>query len=100
MKKLTLIIAIALGMSLTTFADGGGFFNRGTAEEKETDIHATTFFNYNNTEMIKGTGDSEDPLFPGLPGHGTNENEDAPLGSGMVLLLGFGAAYALKNRKK
>ena len=29
MKKLTLTIAIFLGLSLATFADGGGLFNRG-----------------------------------------------------------------------
>ena len=36
-----------------------------------------------------------------LPGsHGTTNDESAPLGGGALLLIGFGAAYAMKRRKK
>lgn len=39
--------------------------------------------------------------FPGLPGMGVYEDQAAPVGSGLLLLAGMGAAYAIrrKNRK-
>ena len=37
----------------------------------------------------------------GLPSqHGTSNDEQAPLGTGAMLLIGFGAAYAMKKRKE
>ena len=83
MKKLALTIAIVLGLGMTTFAEnGGGLFQRGGAASQ-------------NTEAL-GIRDGN----PGLPGHGSEGNEPAPLGSGVVALLGFGAAYAMAKRKK
>ena len=86
MKKLTLIIAIVLGLSMTTFADpdGGGLFQRGTSEE--------TLYNRD--------GGSPMLVFPDLPGHGSEGNEPAPLGSGIALLTALGAAYAMSKRNK
>ena len=46
-----------------------------------------------------GTGD-RDILDLILPDHGLNTDVNAPLGSGIALLLGLGAAYALKKRKE
>lgn len=40
------------------------------------------------------------PDLPGLPGHGSSDNQDAPLGSGLVVLVGLGAAYAFAKRRK
>ena len=84
MKKLALTIAIVLGLSMTTFAEnGGGLFQRGTAEPTEG-----TF------------GDRSS--FISLPGsHGSGENADAnvPLGSGVVALLGLGAAYLVSKKR-
>ncbi len=37
---------------------------------------------------------------PGLPNHGMTDNVDAPLGSGIVVLLGLGAAYGFAKRRK
>ena len=82
MKKLTLTLALLLGVSLTTFADGGGLFKRGE-----------------NTEEATGMM-NRDAKVPGLPGHGHDDDQPAPLGSGALLLIGFGAAYALKKRQK
>ena len=31
--------------------------------------------------------------------HGTNTDSEAPLGGGVLLLIGFGAVYALKRRE-
>ena len=59
----------------------GGLFGRGATPD------------YANGE--NGTG------APMLPGHGQNTNQDAaPLGSGALLLIGFGAAYAMSKKNK
>ena len=36
MKKIALTLAIVLGLSMTTFADGGGLFQRGANPEEQT----------------------------------------------------------------
>jgi len=90
MKKIAFTIAIVLGMSLGAFAQGGMFgygksYNNG---------------NGNWGPSWNGTQDWTTAVFLGLPGlHGSNDHEDLPLGSGAALLIGFGAAYALKKRK-
>ena len=90
MKKLALTIAIVLGLATTTFADnyyGGGLFQRGIADEEYYGMGY-----YSNRE---GGG-----LMPTLPGHGETDNQDAPLGSGIALLAGLGAAYLVGKRHK
>ena len=87
MKKLALTIAIVFGISLFTYAQtekAGGLFQYGEVSE-------------DNTSWSKG---GSEPLLPALPGHNLFENGNAPLGSGALLLIGFGAAYALKKRKQ
>lgn len=88
MKKTLLTIAIVLGMTLGAVAQkqGGGLFGmgdqRGYMTEQE-DSYRT------------GTG------LLSLPGnHGEETDQPTPLGTGALLLIGFGAAYALKKRKK
>ena len=86
MKKTLLTIAIVLGLGLTTFAEGdnhqGGLFYRG-AEPREY--------------AIRG----EDPL-PMLPSHneGTDQGAESPIGSGIVVLLGMGAAYLVSKKHR
>ena len=84
MKKLALTIAIVLGMGIAAFAqEGGGLFGMGGTRE------AATREGESNSSLLN------------LPGsHGETNDQSAPLGSGALLLIGFGAAYALKNRKK
>ena len=61
---------------------GGGLFGRGATP----------------TNSMNALGGSGTPL---LPIHGQTENQDAaPLGSGVLLFIGFGAAYALSKRNK
>ena len=84
MKKLILTTVIILGLTTATFADpqGGGFLKRGGLPEQSM---------------------REGEATPMLPNHGStgNQNADAPIGSGIVLLLGLGAAYLVgKNRKE
>lgn len=93
MKKLAITIAIVLGLSMTSFAQwGGGLFQRGAVSDEEY-YGAGGYFSYN-------LWDRTDPLLPGLPDHDYTDNVNAPLGGGALLLIGFGAAYALKKRKE
>jgi len=89
MKKLALTIAIVLGLSMTTFAnpDGGGLFQRGEVSPE--------------TSAIYGNRDGDTPL---LPNHNLSGNQNAdnpaPLGSGIAVLLGLGAAYAVGKKRR
>ena len=90
MKKLVITIATIVGVVVAAPAqyfngngqpNGGGLFGRGAMPENSL-----------NTQGGSGT--------PLLPIHGQTENQDAPLGSGALLLTGFGAAYALSKKSK
>ena len=87
MKKLALTIAIVLG--ITMGASAQGLFERGYSSSEA------------NEPMRSST------IVPGLPSaHNVTTNQDAPskplpLGSGVVVLMGLGAAYmAAKKRKE
>ena len=86
MKKLALTIAIIFGLDIGVYAQGG-LFQYGAVSDEQ---YYGAGYNNRNT----------DPLLPGLPGHGNDTNQPAPLGGGALLLVGFGAAYALKKRSK
>ena len=90
MKKLILTSAIILGISLTTFADGG-LFNRGY-NAKNGQANGYIYFNAKTTT-------SEEVATPLLPPHGSDQDEPAPLGSGIAVLLGLGAAYAVAKKR-
>ena len=90
-------IALVLVLGMTAFAQqaGGGLFNRGEIGHSSYDRNSPSWA----------------PFF--LPVHGGNLNGDsdldprpdptdppAPLGGGALLLVGFGAAYAMTKRKK
>ena len=94
MKKTILTIAIVLGISFGVFAQGGGMMGYGPTKMQTNDWGAT---NWNTTQDWLRTGGFA--LF--LPtAHGTNDNYNSPIGSGALLLVGFGAAYAMKKRSK
>lgn len=76
MKKLVFILAFILATTTLSAQNGGGLFQRGQQDTKEA----------------KGG-------FPGLPGHGEEGNQPAPIGTGTALLIGFGAAYAMYKKK-
>ncbi len=99
MKKLVVTIAIVLGMGLTTFAQdmafaqneafatGGGLMGRGGIESGN--VFAPGL-------MLDFSG----LVTPGLPDHGSDTNMNAPLGSGIALLLGLGGAYLVAKKRK
>lgn len=80
MKKIILTTTIILGLGLTSFAapNGGGVFQRG-----------------NKPARLGETGGT-----PALPAHGHNENQAAPLGTGVMVLTALGAAYLTGKRRK
>lgn len=77
MKKALLILALAFAVNCgMAQSNDGGLFRRGeTANETRGGL-------------------------PGLPGHGEEGNQPAPIGSGAALLIGFGAAYAMCKKSK
>ncbi len=79
MKKLIITTAIILGLGTASFAQSSLFNRDGNDREEMRDNRLG---------------------FPGLPGHGESDDQPAPLGGGALLLIGFGAAYALKKSKK
>ena len=95
MKKLTLTIAIVLGMAYGAMAQmgGGGLFERGLVSDEEFYGAQTDYFM--NLRGVNGNG-----LMPGLPGHNGTDHENAPVGSGMALLIGLGRAYLVAKKRK
>ena len=85
MKKLTLTIAIVLGLGMTSFADGGGLFQRGANPEQENG-----YFGGNRTSTAT----------PALPNHGLSNNQNAPVGSGIALLAVLDGAYLAGKRRR
>ena len=85
MKKTIITLAIIFGLGLGAFAQGG-LFQYGAVSDEE----------YYGAGYSRGDL-SSNPLM--LPGHGETENQPAPLGGGALLLIGFGAAYALKKKR-
>ena len=82
MKRIVLSIALVLTLGLSVNAQSDGFF-------KSTYQDA-------NEEARTGTGRAT----PGVPGFGGDVDKPAPLGSGLLLLAGMGAAYALRRKNK
>ena len=81
--------AIILGLSLTTFAQGGSMFHRENSGDNGSAIYES-----------KGNMFRAADGMPGLPTHGLGTNQDAPLGSGIALLTALGAAYLVGKRRK
>ena len=92
MKKQILTIAIVLGLSLTTFAGyDGGLFQRG--ETPETGAYGgQAWYGWQQWDRTEG--------MPALPIHAQDTNQNAPLGSGIALLLGLGGAYLVAKKRK
>ena len=81
MKKIIMVAVMMLMCTCMTAQENTGLFQRGPE------------VNESKTLMSKGG-------IPGLPSHGEEDNQSAPI-SGVALPLVFAAGYlALKNRKK
>ena len=88
MKKLIMTTAIVLALSFTTFAQDGMFHRSDNAKNGG-----------NGYALYESKGDLKGG-FPGIPGHNETGDVDAPLGSGIVLLAGLGAAYMVAKKRR
>jgi hypothetical protein len=87
MKKLSLVLAIVLGMGAMAFAqdisaetyEEAGLFGKGNIIFRSTD---------------------EVPMIDFDHGEEDDQNADAPLGSGIAVLLGLGGAYLTLKKKE
>lgn len=86
MKKTIITLAIVLCINLCSFAQGG-LFGYGAVSDEEY---------YGASNRPSGSA----PLLSLPNNHGMNNDVQAPLGGGALLLIGFGAAYAGLRRKK
>ena len=87
MKRIALTLAIVLGIAIGASAQNGGLFGKGPNRGFDDE--------YYDDYGTRGGG-----VFSLPSQHGTTNDESAPLGSGALLLIGFGAAYALKKQGK
>jgi len=95
MKKTITTLVILLGMTIGAMAQqsGGGLFNFGGlfhrgAMPDEMYFDEDYYYNDRNGGLL-------------LPGqHGLDADADAPLGSGIAVLIGLGAAYAFGKKRK
>lgn len=97
MKKQIMTIALVLGLGMTALAQqaGGGLFNRGESKQSSNDRNSpywSPFYLPEHGGIFNGDADLD-------PGPDPND-PPAPLGGGALLLIGFGAAYAMTKRKK
>jgi hypothetical protein len=86
MKKLAMTLAIVLGLGVATYANGGGLFGQGQAAPEES-----------NTTVMSGNRLGGAPV---LPPHNQGTSQPAPLGSGIAVLIGLGAAYAVAKKRE
>ena len=89
MKKQIITIAIVLGLSMTSFAQGGLFHRGANTDSAPSEVSFTG-------NGAKATGDGT----PMLPNHNQTDNTNAPLGSGIALLTALGAGYMVAKRRK
>ena len=85
MKKILFAIAIVLTLGLTANAqESDGFFR-----------------NWDNS-INRGFGDDDilDISNPGIGTFGASDNEQAPLGSGLLVLTALGAGYAVVRKRR
>lgn len=82
MKKLIFTFAIIMTMALSVNAQSDGFFNN----------------NYDGFDDRMGNPNEIGLVMPGST-IGTNTNESAPLGSGLLIMTVLGAAYMIKKNR-
>ena len=91
MKKTIITLSLILGITMTSFADGG-LFNRGNnARNGQT----SGYIYFNTKDPV-----TRDGMFPSLPPHGEGDNQPAPLGSGIALLTALGAGYVVAKKRR
>lgn len=77
MKKVIATVAIILGLSVGASAQSDAFFTQNFSEYRNADVET-----------------------PRLPAHMQTTNQDAPVGTGLLLLAGMGLGYAALRKRK
>lgn len=98
MKKTFITLMLLMGIVLSAQAQyftskdghyyGGGLFGRGLVYDEEYGTFTRQQRLLNNNDL------------PAIPGHDLEDDQPAPIGSGALLLVGFGAAYAFAKSRK
>ena len=83
MKKILFAIALVMTMGFGANAQYDGFFKWNDAD--------------NNDVYRSGGGSTPDFVLPSS--HGSDNDDTAPLGSGLVVLTALGAGYAVARRR-
>ncbi len=78
MKKVIATVAIILGLGVGANAQSDAFFTQ-------------NFSDYRSAEDVET---------PRLPAHMQTTNQDAPMGTGLLLLAGMGLGYAALRKRK
>ena len=81
MKKVILTIAIVLGIGFGAVAQSDAFFTQSFSEYRDAEASISS-------------------VTPRIPAHNLTTNQDAPLGTGLLLLAGMGLGYAAMKKKK
>ncbi len=86
MKRLIIALSFVVALGISANAQNYNYF----------DAQSDGFFSVNsdNLEYRYST------IFPALPGQNIYKDQAAPVGSGLLLLAGMGAAYALRKKRK
>ena len=79
MKKILLVLVMVMALGLGANAQRDGFFN-------DWDDYSNGL---DRTELD----------MPALPTHGLDQNQNAPLGSGLLVLTALGAGYAMLKKR-
>ena len=82
-------IAIVLGLSMTSFAQGGLFHRGANADGTPAEVSLTG-------DGTKGNRSGT----PMLPIHEQQGSQPAPLGSGIALLTALGAGYLMSKKHR
>jgi len=101
LKTIALGVLVAAGVLLpcAASAQSDGFFRSGGSQTRET-ATATGSSGELFAVGIEGTGSTEGWSTGGSGSGGTEPYQNAPLGSGLVLLTALGAGYAVLRRRK
>ena len=88
MKKLALTIAIVLTMGLGAFAQDYYYNDNGSMLRKSTN------------DLLRDGDDPTTPFIPYQHGLEGDVNGETPLGSGIAVLMGLGAAYFVAKKRR
>ena len=76
MKKVIATVAIILGLGVGANAQSDAFFTQNFSDYRSADVET-----------------------PRLPAHALTSNQDAPVGTGLLLLAGMGLGYAALRKR-